>query len=144
MLELRFHVLVVDELICTNKLLWHSEEGAMDCSWGGWGRGQGTKSTLQRNTIFFFKLFIWLHQVLVAACKIFSYGMQTLIGSMLDLVPWPGMEPKPAASGAQTVRHWTIREAPQSNRIWDGPCRMNRKWLQAAGEVNKVSRGNKL
>ena len=43
---------------------------------------------------------IWLHQVLVAACKISSCGMQ-------DLVPWPGIEPRPPALGAWSLSHWT-------------------------------------
>ena len=35
-------------------------------------------------------LFIWLCQVLVVACGIFSCGMRTLGCSMWDIVPWPG------------------------------------------------------
>ena len=31
---------------------------------------------------------------------------------MWDLVPWPGIEPRTPALGAQRLRHWTIREAP--------------------------------
>ena len=49
-------------------------------------------------------LFSWLHQVLavapgslilVAAGRIFSYGMLTLGCGFQDLVPWPGIEPRP-------------------------------------------------
>ena len=29
-----------------------------------------------------------------------------------DLVPWPGMEPKPTALGAWSLSHWTTREVP--------------------------------
>ena len=56
-------------------------------------------------------LFIWLCQVLVVAqgifvalCRIFSCGMW-------DLVPWPGMEPRPPALGVQS--HWTTRGVPR-------------------------------
>ena len=42
---------------------------------------------------FFFNLFIWLHQVFVAACRIFSRYIQSLGCGMWDLVPWPGIEP---------------------------------------------------
>ena len=28
------------------------------------------------------------------------------------LVPWPGIEPGPPASGAQSLNHWTAREVP--------------------------------
>ena len=50
-------------------------------------------------------LFIWLHQVLVAACGIISC-------SMWDLVPWPGIEPRPPALGTWSLSHWTTREVP--------------------------------
>ena len=52
----------------------------------------------------FFNLFIWLCRVLVVArgnfdlhCRIgiFSCGMWALSCSMWDLVPWPGVEPRP-------------------------------------------------
>ena len=48
--------------------------------------------------LFLKYLFIWL-------CQMFSYGMQ-------ELVPWPGMEPRPPALGAQNLSHWTIRDIP--------------------------------
>ena len=38
--------------------------------------------------------------VFIVACKIFSCGMW-------DLVPWPGIEPRPPALGAQSLSHWT-------------------------------------
>lgn len=43
----------------------------------------------------FFLIFIWLHQVLVAACWIFNLyfgGMETLSCGGWDLVPWPGLK----------------------------------------------------
>ena len=43
--------------------------------------------------IFFNYLFIWLHWVLFASCRIFSCDMQTLSCNKWDLVPWPGTEP---------------------------------------------------
>ena len=71
-------------------------------------------------------LFIWLRWVLVATygtfiatcrifvapCGIFSCGMRTLSRSMWDLVPWPGIEPGPPASGAWSLNCWTTREVP--------------------------------
>ena len=59
--------------------------------------------------------------VLVVACGIFSYGMQTSLvvacellaaACMRDLVPRPGIEPGPPALGAQSLTHWTTREVP--------------------------------
>ena len=52
-------------------------------------------------------LLIWLHQVLVVTCKTISCGMwylsvvaQTLSCSTWNLVPWPGIKPRPSAWGA--------------------------------------------
>ena len=33
--------------------------------------------------------------------------------SMRDLVPWPGIEPRPPALGTQSLSHWTTRKVPQ-------------------------------
>ena len=52
----------------------------------------------------------WLHQVLVAVCRIFSCSMQTLSWGMWDLIPRPGMEPGPPVLGAWSLSHWTTRE----------------------------------
>ena len=52
--------------------------------------------------IYIFKQFIWLYQVLVAACG--------LSCSMQDLVRWPGMEQRPLALGAQSLNPWTTSE----------------------------------
>ena len=46
---------------------------------------------------WFFKkiyLFIWLHLVFIALYGIFGCGMWTLSCGMLDLVSWPGIEPR--------------------------------------------------
>ena len=55
--------------------------------------------------IIIYYLLIWLCWVLVAAWEIFS-------SEMWDLVPWPGIEPRPPALGAQSLSHWTTREVP--------------------------------
>ena len=62
-------------------------------------------SSLSFLVLFFFNvyLFIWLCQVLDAACGIFSC-------STWDLVPWPGIKPWPPALGARSLSQWTIRE----------------------------------
>ena len=71
--------------------------------------------------LFFFKkyLLIWLHWVLIAGssvfvelCGIFSCSRETLSYEMLDLVPWPGIEPQPPALGVRSLSHWTTREVP--------------------------------
>ena len=54
-------------------------------------------------------LFIWLPQVFTAACGILVVACE-LSFSMWDLVPWPGVEPRVPALGAQSLSHWTSRE----------------------------------
>ena len=44
-----------------------------------------------------------MHQVLAVEHRIFSC-------SMWDLVPWPGIKPRPSAVDVQSLSHWTIRE----------------------------------
>ena len=34
--------------------------------------------------------------------------------SMWDLVLWPGIEPGPSVSEAQSLSHWTTQEVPNS------------------------------
>ena len=57
-------------------------------------------------------VFTWLFWVLVAACRIFSHSMLTLSWGMWDLVPWPGITPRPPALGLRGLSHWTPREVP--------------------------------
>ena len=54
-------------------------------------------------------LFIWLHQVLVAAWRIFDFrcGKQTLSCSMWGLAPRPGIKHVSPALGVQSLSHWT-------------------------------------
>ena len=52
---------------------------------------------------------IWLCQVLVAACGTFSCGTRTLSHGLWDLVPWPGLKPRPPAQGTRSASHWTTR-----------------------------------
>ena len=62
--------------------------------------------------IIFIYLSLWLCWVLVAACRIFSSGMQTLSCSMWDLAPWPGTETGSPELGVWRLSHWTTREVP--------------------------------
>ena len=66
---------------------------------------------------FYLYSFIWLHQVLVVALRIFRYGMKTLSCGMRDLVPWPGIKPWAPALGMWSLSHWTMREVP-INFFW--------------------------
>ena len=52
-------------------------------------------------------LFVYL------AVLVFSCGMQTLRGSMWDLVPQSGIEPKPLELRAQSLSHWTTRKVSE-------------------------------
>lgn len=63
--------------------------------------------------IFFLKdLFIWLGQVIAAACGIcgivrLHHSKWTLSCSMWDLVPQPGIETGPPELGVGSLCHWT-------------------------------------
>ena len=52
-------------------------------------------------SFFFFNLFL-----------IICFSVPGLSWDMQGLVPWPGLEPGPPALGAQSLRHWSIREVP--------------------------------
>ena len=69
----------------------------------GWWAREAWKLFLKWDFFFFFQLFIWLHQILVAACGIFSC-------IMWNLVSWPGLKPGPPALGVWNLSHWTTRE----------------------------------
>ena len=65
--------------------------------------------------VFFFflnYLLFWLCQVLVVAQGICRCGLWALSCSLWDLVPWPGIEPRPSALGMRSLSHWTTREVP--------------------------------
>ena len=70
--------------------------------------------------LMFYYLFIWLHQVLVASCRIFDlrYSMRMLSYGMWGLVPWPGIKPGPLAMGTWSFSHWTAREAALSLSLY--------------------------
>ena len=59
----------------------------------------------------FIFVFIWLCCVLVAACGIFSCGIRTFSCGIWDLVPWPRIESRPPALGAQSLSHWAPGES---------------------------------
>ena len=64
---------------------------------------------------FLFKFFnmyvcICLCQVLVAACGVLSWGLQTLSYGMWDPIPKPGIKPSSLALGVLRFSHWTTRE----------------------------------
>ena len=86
------------------------------------GRGKGDMVKFLRMmdmSIFFFNIYLFgctslqLHtgsQIFVTASGIFSCSVRTLSCGIWDLVPWPGIKPKPPALGARSLSHWTTRE----------------------------------
>ena len=45
--------------------------------------------------------------------KVFIYSaVPDFSCSTRDLVPWPGIEPRPPASGAESLSHWTTGKVP--------------------------------
>ena len=73
------------------------------------------ESVLSLCSGIFYYLFIWLRQVLVVACGIFSCSMWTLSCSIWDLVPQTEIKPGPPALREWNLSHWTTREVPVSN-----------------------------
>ena len=72
--------------------------------WSGVPLPSPIYSTVVYNLIFFQKyLFIYLAAVLVVACRIFSYRLKILSGSMWDLVPRKESKPRPLALGARNL-----------------------------------------
>ena len=62
----------------------------------------------------FIYLFIWLHQILVVSHLLLSCRQvgSLVVACMWDLVPWPGIEPRPPALGAWNLNHCATREVP--------------------------------
>ena len=55
----------------------------------------------------------WLRWVLVVALRLFcaACGLCSC-GMHVDLVPWPGIEPRPPALRVQSLTHWTTSKVP--------------------------------
>ena len=58
---------------------------------------------------------------------------------MWDLVPWPGIEPRPPALGALSRNHWTTREAPISGLLFS----QQRECLKVLKDTEKCLHYNK-
>ena len=70
-------------------------------------------------TFFSFSIFFWPHSM---ACGI--------------LVPWPGIESRPLAVGAQSPNHWTTREFPLTD--FKKLCTLATSKVNSALEKEKV------
>ena len=90
-------------------LQYPSLENSMDCIVCGVAKRWTWLSDLH------FHVSVWLCQVLVVAYQIFClrYGIWPLRYGMWDLVPCPGMEPRPTALGVRSLSHWTTKEVPK-------------------------------
>ena len=98
---------------------WVAVAFKWELSWNSSSRYLSTSfiTFLQQISFFLFKyLFVWLCQVFVTSCGVFSCGMRTLNCYMWDIVPWPGIEPSTLALGAQSFSQQTTREVPQLSR----------------------------
>ena len=83
---------------------------ALAISWKKWSLSQYHHR--QFYLLLFLKhLLIWLHWVLVVACRIFGCSMWTFSCSMKEL-SWSGIKSRPPALGAWSLSHWTTREIP--------------------------------
>ena len=79
--------------------------------------------------IFFFMYsFLWLCQVLAAACE-------RLVVALVSLAPWSGAELGPPAMGAHNLIHWTTRVVliaqilrKQISKYSPHPMKTERRW----------------
>lgn len=67
----------------------------------------------KKKSVYFY-LLIWIHQVFIVACWVFSFGMKLLHCGMFHMDPQIGVKPGSSALGV-----WTTREAQG--------CSLNRK-----------------
>ena len=81
---------------------------------------QGKCPERARQKLYFFFL-IWLHWVLVVACRIFLAVCGIFLAacrifsySMRDQVPWPGIEPQPPCMEMRNLNHQTMKEVPEA------------------------------
>ena len=64
---------------------------ALQCSWG--------------SAMDYHPMYVCMYVCMYLAVLALSCGMW-------DLVPWPGIEPRPLAVGVRSLSHWTTREDP--------------------------------
>ena len=90
--------------------------------------------------IFFFSLAapgvsFSMHALLLVTCRIFSGGIRTLSWGMRDLVPQPGIEPRPLALGVWSFSHWTTRQVPSLLFLTLRSTRFFREFLRVLGKI---------
>ena len=106
--------------------------GTITLQWGQTADQKGV-TTPPRNcqAEWLFSLFIWLHQIFLAACKIFGFSMQTLNCGIWDLFPCSGRELRAPALGVWSLSHWAIREVPPCHNL-----KISNNFLQKALHVH--------
>ena len=81
-------------------------------------RSQKHEYKTYRQKVSFYNYQYFFFNVIYLAVWDLSCGhavsIATLSCSMWDLVPWPGIKPRPPALGAQSFSHWTTREVSLS------------------------------
>ena len=64
---------------------------------------------------------------------------------MWDLVPWPGIEPRPPALGVWSLSHWTTREVPDPLLFhWKQVCPQNPSQHGNTARWSEQARGSHL
>ena len=79
---------------------------------------------------FFFKV----------ACRILSCSRRTLSCGTGELVPWPGISPRPSALGTRSLSHGTTREVLRSLFLLNGILRGS-EWCTLLVVTDRAKRG---
>ena len=58
---------------------------------------------------------------------------------MWDLVPWPGIKPRPPVLGAQSLSHWTTREIPRWRLLVDVQTQSPGSCLSVYSYISQVT-----
>ena len=111
------------------------------------------ESDTQNILLSFKKKFIWLCQALVGAhgifdllCgmqDIFTCGVQNHSWGMWDLVPWPGIEPRPPELGAPSLSHWTTSEVPYITAFKQRELEVIESWSHFLSLVMRLNNSRK-
>ena len=117
----------------------------MICSRLNWNKRTRKKSFISSkrwsNTYIKKNYLFWLCWILVVARRISVVAWERLVAAcMWDLVPRPGIEPRPPALGAQSLTHWITREVPINTFFKKNNIMKQNQTCSIIGRVKKLEK----